>query len=164
MYVSSLTASILCLMSGCLMCNIEFPWCLLVMGPRQTLRHTLGGHRPGCVSQGPASGTTTWPQLSKLTDSKSGSLKIDLNWFSAFYFLGKVNFPLIMAAIIAQLTRAKRERANKKTYEPNKVESPLPTTMFLNARAGTNKLKCQFFPPTRLTLDQKLHQSGTLIT
>ena len=26
-----------------------------------------------------------------------------------------------MAAIIAQLTRAKRERANKKTYEPNKV-------------------------------------------
>ena len=28
------------------------------------------------------------------------------------------------------------------------------------ARAGTNKLKCQFYPPTRLTLDQNLHQSG----
>ena len=26
-----------------------------------------------------------------------------------------------MAAIIAQLTRAKRERAQKKTYEPNKA-------------------------------------------
>ena len=25
---------------------------------------------------------------------------------------------------------------------------------------GTNKLKCQFYPPTRLTLDQNLHQSG----
>ena len=30
-----------------------------------------------------------------------------------------------MAAIIAQLTRAKRERAQKKTYEPNKARGLL---------------------------------------
>ena len=33
---------------------------------------------------------------------------------------------LIMAAIIAQLTRAKRERAKKKTYETNKCMYELP--------------------------------------
>ena len=32
--------------------------------------------------------------------------------------------------------------------------------MFWVCITKTNKLKCQFYPPTRLTLNQKLHQSG----
>ena len=52
-----------------------------------------------------------------------------------------------MAAIIAQLTRAKRERAKKRTYETNKVESLLPTTLkVLNIYCLTNQCMYELDP------------------
>ena len=55
-----------------------------------------------------------------------------------------------MAAIIAQLTRAKRERAQKKTYEPNKARGlleggektifTLPRLSFLCRCVGTKSV------------------------
>ena len=116
---------ILCLDVYCALLNsLRTDWCrcLLVQWWAETgRRHTFSDQRaPSCVSQDQASVTTTVK-----TKLKTDTWKKILSWFLLTLnclLLGEFNFPFIMAAIIAQLTRAKRERANKKTYEPNKVQ------------------------------------------
>ena len=94
------------------------------LGAVMGLRQTQSGDTPSVRDWPLSQQLSTTVKTNGQPDRQTVVFLLLLNFL---LLLGEVNFPFIMAAIIAQLTRAKRERANKKTYEPNKVEYLMPT-------------------------------------